>query len=114
MGVIIRDEKGFVIAALNKTIMEIYDLVFAEASVALCAVELCREVGVHDIFLEGDSQLVVKAIFDLRPSWIRYGQIIDDIRMVLRSLRSWKIRHVKRETNEAAHKLAKGSTLLFN
>ena len=39
--------------------------------------------------------------------WLRYGQIIEDARLVLESLRNWNIRHVKREANFVAHGLAK-------
>ena len=38
------------------------DPVTVEATAALHAVELCRDVGVQDLILEGDSMVVVKAI----------------------------------------------------
>lgn len=64
VGVVIRDNKECVIAALSKPIQALYEPVTAEASIALCAVELCREVGIFDIFLEVDSLLVVKVIYE--------------------------------------------------
>jgi hypothetical protein len=36
-----------------------------------------------------------------------FGYIIDDIRVVLGSRRSWRICHTKRGANEAAHGLTK-------
>lgn len=109
VGALIRDEKGNVIAGLSKPITAVYDTVSAEAFAALCAVEFCREVGIQDIILEGDSLLVVKALNDSNPNWLRYGQIIEDTRLVLGSLRSWNVQHVKQEANAAAHGLAKNA-----
>jgi ribonuclease HI len=74
------------------------------------AVEFCHEVGVFDVILEGDSLLVVKAVKDKKPNWLPYGQIIDDIKRDLGSIRQWNIRHVKREANKAAHELSRFAT----
>lgn len=41
------------------------------------------------------------------PNGSRYGQIIEDTKTVLRMFRSWKVCHVKRDANGAAHGLAK-------
>lgn len=62
VGVIIRDSKGEVIAALSQPVMATYDPVSAESMATLRAVEFCKELGIHDFILEGDSLLVVKAI----------------------------------------------------
>ena len=85
----------------------LHELVIAEAMAALRAMELCKEVGINDILLKGDSLLVVRAVSDSGQSWLRYGQIIEDIKWVMRSLHRWSIRHVKREANLAADGLAK-------
>lgn len=114
VGIIIRDEKGNVIAATSEPVMATHDPATAEAIAALRAVEFCKEVGAFDINLEGDSLLVVKAICESQTSWLRYGQIIDDIKLVLGSLRSWSIRHIRREANVAAHVLAKYAILNFD
>ena len=74
---------------------------------ALRVVEFCREVGINDLILEGDSMLVVKAVKELCQGWLPYGQIIEDIHCVLGTRRQWSIRHVKREANFEAHGLAK-------
>jgi hypothetical protein len=57
---------------------------------------------------------MVKAINDSRPNWLCYGQIIEDIKLSLGSLRCWTIRHVKREANLVAHGLAKNATRNFD
>ena len=87
--------------------MALHEPASAEVLAALSAVKFCRKMGTHDILLEGDSLLAVKAVSEFRLSWVRYGQIIDDIKLVLGLLRKWSIKHVKREANLAAHSLAK-------
>jgi hypothetical protein len=51
-------------------------------------VEFCEEMGFFDIILEGDSLNVVKAVGDFEASWKPFGQIVEDIKEVLGSLRS--------------------------
>jgi ribonuclease HI len=110
IGVIIRDGQGNVIAALSQQVKSMHDPVTTEAIAARRAVEFCIEVGVQEVIFEGDSMLVVKAIQDSQPNWFPYGQIIDDIKWVMGSLRRWKIRHVKRDANKAAHELSRFAT----
>lgn len=43
-------------------------------------------MGFHDIILEGDSLIVVKANGELEASWRPFGQIVEDIKEVLGSL----------------------------
>jgi ribonuclease HI len=59
------------------------------------------------VIFEGDSKQVVKAILSKGPNCSRYRHIVGDIHEILKTLRRWKIRHVKRAANEAAHDLAK-------
>jgi hypothetical protein len=60
-----------------------------------------------DVILEGDALTIVKAIESSVPIQYMFGQIIDDIRVVLDSRRSWRVCHTKRGANGAAHGLAK-------
>ena len=52
VGIIIRDEKGNVIAATSQPVMAIHEPATAKALATLRAVEFCREVGAYDISLE--------------------------------------------------------------
>jgi hypothetical protein len=45
-------------------------------------------------------------------NWSMYGTIIDDTHGALRCLQKWRVTHVKREGNKAAHRLAKQSLSL--
>jgi hypothetical protein len=47
---------------MSKPIHSFHEPVIGEAMAALVAVEFCRDLGLQDIVLEGDSMLVVNAI----------------------------------------------------
>ena len=64
-------------------------------------------IGVLDFIIEGDALTIVKAIESSVSTRHIFGQIIDDIRVVLGSSRSWRVCHTKRGANGAAHGLAK-------
>jgi hypothetical protein len=78
-----------------------------EATTALHAVELCKNIGVLDFILEGDVLTIIKAIEYSVSTRHIFGQIIDDIWVVLGSSRLWRVCHTKRGANSAAHGSAK-------
>jgi ribonuclease HI len=53
---------------------------------ALVAVEFCRDLGLRDTVLEGDSKLVINAIIMKAPSQSTYGNIVGDTLEVLKVL----------------------------
>ena len=63
VGVIVRDHKGLIQAALSKTINCLHPLVKAEAVGVLQVVEFCCDLGLHDVVLKGDSFLLWSKIF---------------------------------------------------
>jgi hypothetical protein len=83
MGFIVRDHEGFVFA------------------------EFSRDLGLRNIFLEGDALHVVNDVKSQGQNWSRYGHIIDEIREVLNCMQSWQIDHVRKVVNSDAHVLAK-------
>jgi ribonuclease HI len=110
-GFVVRDSRGMVCAALRKTFKIFQELVIGEGMAALAAVEFCRDIGLQEILLEGDSLVIVKVLKEQVDSWSRYGHITTDIQWVLRRFRRWDVGHVKRRANEAAHMLAKEALL---
>jgi hypothetical protein len=79
----------------------------AEALVAHHVVATSKEMGFHDIILKGDALQIVNVIKVICNIWSSIGHIVDGIKMELRQLRSWRIDHVKRDANQAAHTIAK-------
>jgi hypothetical protein len=47
-------------------------------------------------------------------NWCRYGQVIDDARIMLNSIQTWKVNYVRREANGIAHRLAKEALFLLD
>jgi hypothetical protein len=77
-----------------------------EALAALHAMEISKGMGFHDIILEE-----VNAIKVTGNIWSNFGHIVDDIKLELRQLRSWRIDHVKRDANTTTHTIAKKAIL---
>ncbi len=61
------------------------DLVVAESIVALRVVEYCRNRGFSNIILEGNSLQVVQSLAKTDFNWTQHGQIMEDIREIMRS-----------------------------
>ena len=78
-----------------------------EALAARKAAEFYRDPGLFDIILEVDSLMVTRVLEGKGENWLRFEQIVEDTKLVLRSFRHWRISHVRRKANGAAHGLAK-------
>lgn len=57
---------------------------------------------------------MVQALKEVGPNWRPYGQIVDDARSYVRTLRSWMVHHVKTDANSGAHSLAKAAPAHFS
>jgi hypothetical protein len=82
--------------------MAVHEPVTGEALTAIHLAELCRDLGFFEVILESDSLSVVKATGEKEQNWLRYRHIMEDTKLVLRSLQHWKISHIKQQANEAA------------
>lgn len=68
---------------------------------------LCSELGLHNVLLEGNSQVVVKAIDSREEIWVDFGRLVMDTREILYRDSSWSIVFTYREANNVADTLAK-------
>jgi len=78
-----------------------------EALAAFHAVETCKEMGFHNIILEGDALQIVNTIKVTCNNLSSFGHIVDGIKLELRQLRYWRIEHIKRdrwEYNRSYHR----------
>lgn len=105
MGIIARDHVGRVIAMACGSSQYICNSGMAEAMAAREAIELCNSLGVQNFILEGDASDVVNALNQEGSSMGLQGQIINDAKMLLNSGHQWKIQHIRRIANGAAHQL---------
>lgn len=102
-----RDEFGKVVAATAKVFPYIGDLLMAKAMGAWYVVQLGRGMGWFHVILEGDSLGVVSALQKVKPCWSSVGQLIEDTWSSLQHFHSFFIKHVKRDGNQVANRLAK-------
>ena len=65
IGIVIKDEKGSVVAALSRKIYASLGTVEAEAKAFEMGLQLAKDVGVRDLILEGDSLNVYRALLGL-------------------------------------------------
>ena len=78
VGVIIRDGDGQISAAKSATVLASFDPTAGEALAALHAAEFCRDLGIFEVILEGDSLMVTRALKEKGENWLRYSQIVED------------------------------------
>lgn len=71
-------------------------MVAAEAVGAYSAASFCREIGIPNIILEGDSLQVVQSVTPMEESWTRFGHLVEDMQRDLQSLQSWQCCFVSR------------------
>jgi hypothetical protein len=65
----------------------------------LAGSEVGDEMGYQQIILEGDSMLTVNALNQAAPCLSGYGQMIEEIQVILLSFSSFVVRHVGRKKN---------------
>jgi hypothetical protein len=66
-----------------------------------------RKKSCTRLHLEGDAKGVVDAVKNEAVDYSKLGHLVADIKMSLREFLQWKINFVGRESNSAAHSLAK-------
>jgi hypothetical protein len=107
LGAIARDHEGRVLAMQGSIYKHIYNPTTAETLAAWKAVVLGVQLGVIYLEVEGDAKEVVQGI-NCASHWMGCdGPVLNDIKTLLQSFNTWKVTHVNRGANGAAHSLAK-------
>ena len=106
IGVIIRDNCGMVINALAQ-IPQAYQVEEVEAMAAIRALEFRTKVGVSNVIVEGDSEVVVKALQHDNPSLASHECLLKDACLFTSFYSKLLYSHTKKDGNKVAHSLAK-------
>ena len=107
VGVVVRNDKGEVMASLSTKGPLVQDSEEVEVLAYRRAMEFAVEVGFSEVILEGDNVTVMKSLISLEPNRSRLGHIYEDIQCISAGLRSFVVSFVKCSANSVAHALAK-------
>ena len=78
-----------------------------EAAVARRTILFAKDLNLSSIILEGDSEIITRALQAEDQSLASYGNIIEEIRFHADSFLNFRVSHVKRKGNSVAHNLVR-------
>ena len=107
IGVVIWNSTGQVKAALSEKIHAPTSVTLLEMLAARRAAAFTREMGIESCILEGDSQIVIKALQDGDKTFSEFGHILQDTLSHLNSFKNWSLSHTLRQGNAVADALAR-------
>jgi ribonuclease HI len=61
------------------------DSTIAEAMTLFQGIMWCRELGIQNVIVEGDAQIIISALLDGNQMGTRFGHLVDDMRLVLQT-----------------------------
>ena len=105
VGVIIRNSKGEPIAALSKILKGQYLSLETEIVALEKGILLAKELELSQVIFKSNALTIVQDIQTEETNG-SLGHLYQGISVLLKSFRSWKICHLKREHNKVAHELA--------
>ncbi|XP_050280506.1 uncharacterized protein LOC126721501 [Quercus robur] len=107
IGVVVRDYNGEVMASLIQQLEQAYQPVEVEAIAACRAVEFGSEIGVDCAIVEGDSEVIVKALRNNDNGLTPFAPLINDVSLFSSLFSELSYSHIRRDGNKVAHSLAK-------
>ncbi|XP_030923075.1 uncharacterized protein LOC115949956 [Quercus lobata] len=113
IGVIVRNDRGEVLAALFEKIPYPGSVVLVEVLAARREVQFIMELGITQSIFEGDSKIVYKALKARDVGLSSIGQFVKDIMSIAGSLQTFSFFYIRRQGNCVAHALAKRAKFSF-
>ena len=107
VGVVIRNCEGLLMGALSMKLNQQLGSLETEAKAYELGILFARDMGFHEVALEGDSVTVSNAIAGISPPPSSIASVVCGISSLLSAFRSFSISHVGRKGNKVAHLLAK-------
>ena len=105
IGIIVRNSRGKVMAALSEKIPKPSLVEMLEMLATRRAVKFVQEIGLHDPIFEGDSLVGIKALQRGNMLSSSFGHLISNTSSFVSSLRSFSFSHTLRQGNVVAHAL---------
>ncbi|XP_050258814.1 uncharacterized protein LOC126703786 [Quercus robur] len=113
IGVVVRNELGQVMTSLTKKIPMPLSVEVLKAKAVRRAMIITTEWGFHRAIFEGDSELVVKALFGDSSHHSCIGHIAKDCKSIMSFFQTCSFSHVRQQSNRVAHTLAKRARKSF-
>ena len=107
IGVVIRDNKGLIIASCSKVVHQVLGVFDIEALAAVWALSFASDVGVRRAVLEGDSMAVILGLREDGMVLVPYELLLEDVRILSQQFDELRYSNTKREDNSLAHSLAR-------
>lgn len=107
IGVAIRNDQWQMMGAMCKKVEFLLGPLEAEAKATEAGIFLAWDLGLKDIVVEGDSQQVIQALNGPNPPALPILKIVEGLKRCWLKFNSWKVEHTRRNTNVAAHLLAR-------
>ena len=102
VGVVIRDDKGQVIAFMDEKITLPSSFTIVDLIAAKRALRLDLEFGLSPIVLEGNSKNTIDALMCEESLLANYRHLVDNAKRLANQFESVEFSHVKRKGNSAA------------
>ncbi|KAL0012819.1 hypothetical protein SO802_007927 [Lithocarpus litseifolius] len=107
LGAIIRNDRGLVMAAFTQPISLPTSVEMVEVLTARGALCFAKDLGFNKIIVEGDSEVIIKALNNSGLPSSSLGLILKDIKVLSSSLGKVLFSHTRRQGNRVAHGLAR-------
>ena len=105
--VVIQDNMGLVLASMSYSVPFANSVVMVEAIVVVKALTFAKDIDLHFIVLEGDSELIMNSLKSKDISFVAYGHLIKEAKYFASSIVVYSFSHTKRLDNFVAHHMAR-------
>ena len=114
IGIVLRDENGSVLASLAQQLPHLYTPLNIEAKATSRAPQFAAELGFNRVILEGDCQVLIKALKEDSMFLCDDGLFIEDVLFYANFFNKLHYSHVKRKGNKVAHSLTQCALGVLN
>ena len=109
ISVVVWNSTGAVIGALSQRIMMPSFAAIVERLACCKALFFAKDLGVVQCIVEGDAEVIIKALRQKDSSHPEFGHVIQDVLFLANDFQSCCFSHVNRIGNVVAHCLARSS-----